>query len=217
MLITRRISLLKLDLVGSLLIFHGVREACCNRNPRVYYSPVFLQPGILMFSLIKYTRITYKDYGPPWGEAVGCIGVRAGGGLGGLQPPPPWQKFLNFFGQNADDSGKSIREKIILKLVKARLEGYFLCRLPCQDGVKVKWSNKDPGICVGKAIYRLHVYRRSPRDETRTDSKQTKTYKLGQNLLRHITRIPIFYPDKNAYSRKLKDRLPLPLLQCCLR
>ena len=36
-------------------------------------------------------------------------------------------------------------------VVKARLEGYFLCRLPCQDGVKVKWS-KDP------------VYPRNPRD-----------------------------------------------------
>ena len=44
-------------------------------------------------------------------------------------------------------------------------------------------------------------------------------YNLGQNLLRHITKIPIFYthPDKNAYCRKLKDCFPLPLLQCCLQ
>ena len=62
-----------------------------------------------------------------------------GGGRGGLQTPPPQlQKVLKFFEQNADDSGKSIWEKIILKVVKARLEGCFLCRLPCQDGVKVK-------------------------------------------------------------------------------
>ena len=33
------------------------------------------------------------------------------GGRGGLQPPQ-LQKFLKFFGQNADDSGKSTREKI---------------------------------------------------------------------------------------------------------
>ena len=48
----------------------------------------------------------------------------------------------------------------------------------------------------------LHVYRRNPRDETRTDSKQTKTYNLRQNLLRHITKLPSFctYPDKNAYK-----------------
>ena len=39
------------------------------------------------------------------------IGVRAGGARG-LQPPQ-LQKFLKFFGQNADDSGKSIREKIL--------------------------------------------------------------------------------------------------------
>ena len=41
---------------------------------------------------------------------------------------------------------------------------------------------------------------------------------LGQNLLRHIARIPIFctHPDKNAYCRKLKDRFPPHLFQCCL-
>ena len=46
-----------------------------------------------------------------------------------------------------------------------------------------------------------------------TESKQTKTYNLGKNLLRHIIKILIFctYPDKNAYSRKLKDLPPPPL------
>ena len=105
---------------------------------------------------------------------------------------------------------KVLGRKYSKMLCTTRLEGYFLWRLPCQDSVKVKWS-KDPGICFGKAIYRLHLYRRNPWDETRTDSKQTKTYNLGQNLLRHITKIPIFctYPGKNDYSRKLKDRFPL--------
>ena len=44
-------------------------------------------------------------------------------------------------------------------------------------------------------------------------------YNLGQNLLRHIAGIPILctHPDKNAYRRKLKDRFPPPLSQCCLR
>ena len=44
-------------------------------------------------------------------------------------------------------------------------------------------------------------------------------YNLGQNLLRHIARIPIFstHPDKNSYCCNLKDRFPPPLLQCCLR
>ena len=42
------------------------------------------------------------------------IGVRAGGGgEGGCSPPPPLQKFLKFFGQNADDSGKSTQEKTL--------------------------------------------------------------------------------------------------------
>ena len=67
-----------------------------------------------------------------------------GGGRGGLQPPQ-LQKCLRFFGQNADDSGKSTWEKTLWKAVKARtLKDYLLRRLPCQDGVKGKWSN-DPG------------------------------------------------------------------------
>ena len=42
------------------------------------------------------------------------IGVQAGGGggRGGLQPLQ-LQKFLKFFGQSADDSGKSTREKTL--------------------------------------------------------------------------------------------------------
>ena len=54
-------------------------------------------------------------------------------------------------------------------------------------------------------------------NKTRTESKQTKTYNFGQNLLRRITKIPIFctYRDKNAFSRKLKDRFPPPVLLCC--
>ena len=36
------------------------------------------------------------------------------------------------------------------------------------------------------------MYRRNPRDETGTESKQMKTYNLGQILLRHITKILIF-------------------------
>ena len=35
-------------------------------------------------------------------------------------------EIFKFFGQNADDSGKSTREKILLKVVKARLESNFL-------------------------------------------------------------------------------------------
>ena len=44
-------------------------------------------------------------------------------------------------------------------------------------------------------------------------------FNLGQNLLRHIARIPIFctHPDRKAYCRRLKNCFPLPLLQCCLR
>ena len=44
-------------------------------------------------------------------------------------------------------------------------------------------------------------------------------YNLGQNLLRHITKILIFctHPDKNAYCCKLKDCFPPPLLQCCFQ
>ena len=43
----------------------------------------------------------------------GCTS-QGGGGRGGLQPPQ-LQKFLKFFGQKADDSGKSTREKTFPK------------------------------------------------------------------------------------------------------
>ena len=42
------------------------------------------------------------------------IGLLPGGGGGGVAPSPPppqLQKILKFFGQNADDSGRSAREK----------------------------------------------------------------------------------------------------------
>ena len=61
-------------------------------------------------------------------------------------------------------------------------------------------------------IVEIHELNMTSISKTRTESKQTKTYNcnLGQHLLRHITKIPIFctYPDKNPNSRKLKDSFP---------
>ena len=66
-----RISLLKLevDIVRLILESEGLV---------IYMNAtalsVFLPQGILMFSVIKYTRITYEDYVyPPWGEAMGWL------------------------------------------------------------------------------------------------------------------------------------------------
>ena len=50
---------------------------------------------------------------------------------------PPVPEILTFFGQNADNSGKSTREKTF----QARLVGYFLRRLPCQNGVILFWKS----------------------------------------------------------------------------
>ena len=42
------------------------------------------------------------------------------------------------------------------------------------------------------------------------ECRKTPPDNLGQNLLRHFTKIPIFatHPDKNAYCRKSKDCFP---------
>ena len=55
----------------------------------------------------KQENNTFKQYvvpNPSWAYEPG--------GRGGLQPPQ-LQKFLKFFGQKADDSGKSTREKTL--------------------------------------------------------------------------------------------------------
>ena len=103
--------------------------------------------------------------GTPGCWATVCVSVRAGGGgggRGGLQPPQ-LQKCLKFFGQNADGSGKSTREKTLRKAVKARLEGYFLH--VCLVKSELRPNDRTiQVICFGKAMYRLHVFRRNPRD-----------------------------------------------------
>ena len=62
----------------------------------------------------------------------------------------------------------------------------------CLVKTELKSSDLRIQIFVFEKSYIFYVYRRNPRDETRAESKQTKTYNLGQNLLRHITKIPIF-------------------------
>ena len=96
--------------------------------------------------------------------------------------PPSYRNFWNISGKTL-----MIRAKVLGRnVVKARLQGYFLWRVPCQDGVKVKWS-KDPGISFGKAIYRLHVYRRNPRDERRTRRPTTSDKTCWDTLQKYLT------------------------------
>lgn len=53
-------------------------------------------------------------------------GRRGPGGGGGSAFLPSFNLFFYFFGQNADDSSKSIRDKTISKAVLNRLVGYCL-------------------------------------------------------------------------------------------
>ena len=76
---------------------------------------------------------------------------------------------------------KVLGRKLSEKAVKVRLEGYFLRRLPCQDGVKDKLS-KDPGNLFGKAMYRLHVYRRNPRDGYYFHERKNDRIKTNEDL-----------------------------------
>ena len=74
----------------------------------------------------------------------------------GVAAPAKLQKLLKFFGQNADDLGKSTREKYSKRLSKPDLKTTFsdVCL------VKTELKSNDLRIQVfvsGKAIYRLHV------------------------------------------------------------
>ena len=103
---------------------------------------------------------------------------------------------------------KVLRRKYSKRLSKLDLKATF------SDKTELKSNDlRIRVLCFGKALYRLHVYSRNPRDETRTESKQTKTYNLGQNLLRHITKIPIFFAltlTKMLIVANLKTVSPLP-------
>ena len=75
---------------------------------------------------------------------------RTGSGEGvGVPKPSQFQKCLTFliFGQNADDSLKSGREKTLYKVVKARLVGYF------HWSTFVLSKRRIQVFCCGKATY----------------------------------------------------------------
>ena len=77
-------------------------------------------------------------------------------------------------------------------------------------------KNKEPYTVLGKHRLLLHI---DTLTSDQSSSQNSRNCNLGQNLLRHITKIPTFctHPDKNAYCRKFKDCFPPPLLQCCLQ
>ena len=58
----------------------------------------------------------------------------------------------------------------------------------------------------------------NPRDETRTESKQTKTYNLGQNLAKLVeTHYKNTYFLHSSLQSQIKRPFTPPLLQCCLQ
>ena len=121
------------------------------------------------------------------------------GGEGGCSPPS-YRNFWNFSGKTQMIRAKVLGRKYSKSLSKPDLKATFsgVCL------VKTELKSNDLRIQVfhgfGKAIYRLHVYHRNLRDEyyfhqqnQRRPLKQTKTYNLGQNLLRRITKNTYFF------------------------
>ena len=90
---------------------------------------------------------------------------------------PPVPEILTFFGQNADNSGKSTREKTF----QTRLVGYFLRRLPCQNGVIL--------FCKSHTSFKFVSWIISSNKKMTKESKQTKTktFKFfGRSLKRAV-------------------------------
>ena len=101
-------------------------------------------------------------------------------GAGNCSPFSQLQKFLKFFGQNADDSGKSTWEKTLLKVVKARLVGCFLSRLPCQTEL----GPNDPGNLIWKShISFKRVSWKSTRRILLPSTKQSQNQSKGRPRL----------------------------------
>ena len=142
------------------------------------------------------------------------IGVRAGG-EGGCSPPS-YRNFWKFSGKTLMIRAKVFGRKYSKRLSKPDLKVTFsdVCLVKMESKVK---GSKDPGICFGKSIYIVCMcivestrWILLPSIKQGHNQKQTKTNNLGQNLLRHITKVLIFALTltKNAYSRKLKRPFP---------
>ena len=114
--------------------------------------------------------------------------------------------FLYISGKTLMIRAKVLGRKYSQMLSNPDLKGYFFWRLPCQEGVKVKWVRiqvfvlEKPYI-VYICIVEIHGWSKDRIKANEDLQPRTK--------LRHITKIPSFctYPD----------RVPPPLLQCCLR
>ena len=92
-----------------------------------------------------------------------CMYVRAGGGGEGGAAPPVTEMFEIFQSGKTLIRVKALGRKHPKRLSKPDLKATFsdVCLVRRRSQVKL---SKDPGICFGKTIYRLHVYRRNPRD-----------------------------------------------------
>ena len=132
--------------------------------------------------------------------------------------PPQLQKLLKFFGQNGDNSGKSTREKILLKLSKPDLKATFsdVCLVKTEfksNDLRIQIFVFEKPYIVYMCIVEIHEMKQGQNQNKRRPTTSDKT--CCDTLQKY--HFFFSYPYKNAYSRKLKDRFPPPLLQCCLQ
>ena len=71
-------------------------------------------------------------------------------------------------------------------------------------------------MCI-EEIHEMNITSIKIKQGQNPSKRRPTTLNLRQNLLRQICKNTYFctYRDKNAFSRKLKDRFSPPLLQCC--
>ena len=93
--------------------------------------------------------------------------------------PPQLQKFLKFFGQNADNSGKSTQEKILLKVVIADLKATFsdVCLVKTEltsNNLRIQIFVLEKPYIVYMCIVEIHEMKQGQIQSKRRPTPQTK-------------------------------------------
>ena len=141
---TRRKTLLQLLLIvnsGSIVVTHTSMSSLRLFNT-IYFPREF---GMFFSSFESGVWTHTANISKPYAYDPG-----GGGGGARRAAAPPVTEILDIFRAKRWWFGQKYLGENTLK----GSQSYFLLRLPCQDGVKVKWC-KDPG----KVIYRLNVHR----------------------------------------------------------
>ena len=115
----------------------------------------------------------------------------------GGRSPPSYRNFLNISGKMLMIRAKVLGRKYSKVLSKPDLKATFsaVCLVKTElksNDLRIQVFVLEKPYIVYMCIVKIHEMNITSINRTRTESKQTKSYNFGQNLLRHITKITIF-------------------------